>query len=419
MTKPLWAPWRLEYIQQADELDGCLFCDAVESEMTRRRSSCTGAARRPCSSTAFRTRPATRWSRRFATSASSVSWPTKKRSRSTAWRTRGSARLRGLRATGVQPRLNLGRIAGAGVVDDVHLHVVLLGRRHELHAGAGRCEGDPGAPARDTKTARGGLALLRRPDRSGAPTPRPATNVLPDTILEGVMRLEGVHHITAITAHGAGVTPPPTRSPGSRAASRQEDGEPGRPDRLPPVRCRRAGQPRRRYHLLRVPGRPGRAVPEPGMVHRAMAGCRRGGDRGLPGGAAARSRASRPSAPLRLLRFADPEGLGLELAVVETARRAAGPRITPTSWTRSRCRVSTGSARTRPIRRRAATFSTASMEFQPIDETQLRRTLLIARLVLRLRPGILRSRGFPAPGRFTMSPGPFLGGRPRGMAGPR
>ena len=32
MTKPLWAPWRLEYIQQADEQDGCLFCDAVESD---------------------------------------------------------------------------------------------------------------------------------------------------------------------------------------------------------------------------------------------------------------------------------------------------------------------------------------------------------------------------------------------------
>ena len=24
--KPLWAPWRLEYVQQADELDRCIFC---------------------------------------------------------------------------------------------------------------------------------------------------------------------------------------------------------------------------------------------------------------------------------------------------------------------------------------------------------------------------------------------------------
>jgi ATP adenylyltransferase len=26
VTKPLWAPWRLDYIQQADEQDGCVFC---------------------------------------------------------------------------------------------------------------------------------------------------------------------------------------------------------------------------------------------------------------------------------------------------------------------------------------------------------------------------------------------------------
>jgi ATP adenylyltransferase len=27
MTQPLWAPWRLEYIQQASEQSGCVFCD--------------------------------------------------------------------------------------------------------------------------------------------------------------------------------------------------------------------------------------------------------------------------------------------------------------------------------------------------------------------------------------------------------
>jgi ATP adenylyltransferase len=31
VTKPLWAPWRLEYIQQADELPGCVFCLAAEA----------------------------------------------------------------------------------------------------------------------------------------------------------------------------------------------------------------------------------------------------------------------------------------------------------------------------------------------------------------------------------------------------
>ena len=28
----MWAPWRLEYIQQADELAGCVFCLAPAGE---------------------------------------------------------------------------------------------------------------------------------------------------------------------------------------------------------------------------------------------------------------------------------------------------------------------------------------------------------------------------------------------------
>jgi len=29
VTKQLWAPWRLEYIKQADEQEGCMFCLAA------------------------------------------------------------------------------------------------------------------------------------------------------------------------------------------------------------------------------------------------------------------------------------------------------------------------------------------------------------------------------------------------------
>ena len=33
VTKPLWAPWRLEYIQQAGEQDGCVFCAEAAGEL--------------------------------------------------------------------------------------------------------------------------------------------------------------------------------------------------------------------------------------------------------------------------------------------------------------------------------------------------------------------------------------------------
>ena len=33
MTKQLWAPWRLSYVQQAGEEDGCVFCREVAGEL--------------------------------------------------------------------------------------------------------------------------------------------------------------------------------------------------------------------------------------------------------------------------------------------------------------------------------------------------------------------------------------------------
>ena len=98
-------------------------------------------------------------------------------------------------------------------------------------------------------------------------------------------------------------------------AARQEDGQPGRSERLSPVLRRRAGQRRCRPHVLRVPGRdPGR--PGPGMVHRILTRVaspealdfwaeRLGGE----GVATERAGDS--------LSFADPEGMAHELVVVD------------------------------------------------------------------------------------------------------
>ena len=33
MTRPLWAPWRLAYVQQAGEAEGCVFCREAEGAL--------------------------------------------------------------------------------------------------------------------------------------------------------------------------------------------------------------------------------------------------------------------------------------------------------------------------------------------------------------------------------------------------
>ena len=107
------------------------------------------------------------------------------------------------------------------------------------------------------------------------------------------MKLEGIHHITAIT----GRRPAERRLLRRRAgpAAGEEDGQPGRPDRLPPVLRRREGRRRLRPHLLRVPRRPARPRGD-GMVHTDRAGGWRRPRRSTSGQSGSRSTAPRPSA---------------------------------------------------------------------------------------------------------------------------
>ena len=84
------------------------------------------------------------------------------------------------------------------------------------------------------------------------------------------MKLEGVHHITAIT--GAGAAERRLLRRHARPADGQEDRQPGRPDRLPPLLRRRAGRRRLRHHLLRVPRRAARAAPATAWSTRSAGG---------------------------------------------------------------------------------------------------------------------------------------------------
>src|SRR5215217_8196451 len=105
MAKQLWAPWRLEYIAQADEQPGCVFCDAVAGDDEERLVVQRGER-------------AFVLLNRFPYAAGHLLVA--------AYRHVGE--LAGLTDVyapeGHNLGWNLGRSAGAGVVDHVHLHVV-------------------------------------------------------------------------------------------------------------------------------------------------------------------------------------------------------------------------------------------------------------------------------------------------------
>jgi ATP adenylyltransferase len=124
MTKPLWAPWRLEYIQQADEQEGCVFCRALAGEDEQ-----TLVVRRGDRAFVLLNK--------FPYSSGHVMVAPKRHVAEFGELTDEEAleihRL-GERAIGALAETyapqgynlgwNLGRIAGAGVLDHVHLHVV-------------------------------------------------------------------------------------------------------------------------------------------------------------------------------------------------------------------------------------------------------------------------------------------------------
>src|SRR3990172_1190723 len=126
MTRTLWAPWRLEYIKQADQQAGCVFCDevagalaAAESLLVHRRAAAiTILNKYPYSSGHLMVAPS-----RHVDSLAEL-------------RDEEALEIHRLAvaAVGVLGRVydpggfnlgwNLGHIAGAGIADHVHLHVV-------------------------------------------------------------------------------------------------------------------------------------------------------------------------------------------------------------------------------------------------------------------------------------------------------
>ena len=126
MTDPLWAPWRLEYVQQADEVDGCVFCVEAAGELAgdasllvRRGATAIAVLNKfPYSSGHLLVAPV----RHVGTFSGLTDEEALEIHRLAV------DGIQALRDTygpdGHNLGWNLGRAAGAGIADHVHLHVV-------------------------------------------------------------------------------------------------------------------------------------------------------------------------------------------------------------------------------------------------------------------------------------------------------
>ena len=124
MTKQLWAPWRLEYIAGADDEPGCVFCNAAamsdEDGLVLRRGTTAFALmnKYPYSSGHLMVAPF----RHVAEFQELEDEELIEIHRLAGGGMGALAETYG--PQGYNLGWNLGRIAGAGVVDHVHLHVV-------------------------------------------------------------------------------------------------------------------------------------------------------------------------------------------------------------------------------------------------------------------------------------------------------
>jgi ATP adenylyltransferase len=120
----LWAPWRLEYVQNADEDDGCVFCRAAAGEdeeqlvVHRGEQAFVLLNKFPYASGHLLVAPY-RHGGDFASLADAGALEVHRLA---------AAGIEALRAVyapqGFNLGWNLGRIAGAGIVDHIHVHVV-------------------------------------------------------------------------------------------------------------------------------------------------------------------------------------------------------------------------------------------------------------------------------------------------------
>ena len=119
MPKPLWAPWRLEYVQHADEHTRCIFCEPEPELLIHEGESAHVMLNKfPYSSGHLLIAP-----RRHLAEFGALS-----SEEALAVHRLGARGIDALRAEyaphGFNVGWNLGRVAGAGIEGHVHMHVV-------------------------------------------------------------------------------------------------------------------------------------------------------------------------------------------------------------------------------------------------------------------------------------------------------
>ena len=119
MPKPLWAPWRLSYVEHADELDRCIFCEPEPDLLVHEGERALIVLNKfPYASGHLLVAP-----KRHVGDFGALD-------DAEALEVHGLAArgIAGLRAEysphGFNLGWNIGRVAGAGIEDHVHLHVV-------------------------------------------------------------------------------------------------------------------------------------------------------------------------------------------------------------------------------------------------------------------------------------------------------
>ena len=124
MAKPLWAPWRLEYVEHADEQPGCVFCLALtqddEAALVVHRGVHGFALlnKFPYASGHVMVAPV-RHASTFEDLGDEEALEIHRLAAGAL-----SALAAAYSPQGYNIGWNLGRVAGAGIVDHVHVHVV-------------------------------------------------------------------------------------------------------------------------------------------------------------------------------------------------------------------------------------------------------------------------------------------------------